>query len=36
MVGWDENKTKATNVASIDRLVVASYLASPSFLHQQL
>jgi hypothetical protein len=25
MVGWDENATKATNVASRDRLMVASY-----------
>jgi hypothetical protein len=25
MVGWDENATKATNAASINRLMVASY-----------
>jgi len=35
MVRWDKNATKATNVASKDKLVVAS-LASPSFLHQRL
>jgi hypothetical protein len=32
MVGWDENKTKATNVANIDRLVIGSYYGFNIFL----